>query len=71
MMGPRSHRPVATGLAALLVIPVALGVRSDSTVASAVVAVLVILAAGGWGGRAWLDRRRRLQMEQHSRTDRD
>jgi hypothetical protein len=63
MMGPRARRPVATGLAALLVVPVALGARSDSTVATAVVAVLVVLAAGGWGGRVWLEQRRRSELQ--------
>ena len=50
MMGSRSHRPVAVALAALLVIPVTLGIRSDSTVAGAVVGVVVVLVGGGWAG---------------------
>ncbi len=71
MMGSRSHRPVAVALAALLVIPVTLGIRSDSTVAGAVVGVVVVLVGGGWAGRAWLERRERAQREQQHHPDRD
>lgn len=71
MMGARSHRPVAVGLAALLVVPVTLGIRSDSTVAGAVVGVAVVLLAGGWAGRVWLERRERTEQEQQRHPDLD
>jgi hypothetical protein len=71
MMGSRSHRPVAIGLAALLVIPVTLGIRSDSTVAGAVVGVVVVLLGGGWAGRAWLERRERAERERQPHPELD
>jgi membrane protein implicated in regulation of membrane protease activity len=64
MMNPRSHRPVALALAALLVVPLALSVRSDGTVTAALMGVLAILLLSAWGGRSWLDRRRQRQVEQ-------
>ncbi len=64
MMSPRSHRPVALALAALLVVPLAMSVRSDGTVTAAVVGVLAILLLSAWGGRSWLDRRRQREVEQ-------
>ena len=73
MMGSRSHRPVALGLAALLVIPVTLRLRSDSTVAGAVVGVLVDPARSADGpDGSWLERRRqRTERERQPHPDLD
>ena len=59
------------GLAALLVVPLAASVRSDSTVTAAVVGVLAILLLSAWGGRSWLDRRRRREVDSSGATTAD